>query len=104
VKPIQTNNSYDYVPKATLSSSINHQISCANALLMHDVMNNALSHKAKFDQFHMKMSYIMMFSCFMSRIKFKRCCSNIDFDGLFETIGMFPVLIENNKLDHKLIN
>jgi len=57
----------------------------------------ALSCKTKFDEFHMKVSYIIKLSCFMYRMKLKKCCLGVNFDTLLETIGTSFVLIKYQK-------
>jgi hypothetical protein len=63
----------------------NCRISLPNALLMHDVMNNASSHNANLNQVHMIASYLMTLSCFMWRLKLKICYLDVNFNGLLDT-------------------
>jgi hypothetical protein len=72
---------------------------------MHDLMNNASSHNIDFDQFHMKVLYIMTLLCFMYQMnQFKRCCFDIKSENLPETIRISFVLMENKRSHHKPIN
>jgi hypothetical protein len=82
MNPIQPRNSRKCVPKNTLSSTVGHWISLPCALLIHDAMNNASSHNADLDQFHMNVSYLMTLSCFMYKMKLNRSCLGVNLDGL----------------------
>jgi len=64
-EPNTTKNSYKCVAMDTFSSTMGQWISLPSALLMHDAMNNASSHNADLDQFHMDRSYLVTLSCFM---------------------------------------
>ncbi len=69
---IDHGNSCNFELKATLSSSVHQWISFAIASLMYDTMKIKSSHKIDLNQFHMKVSYIMTFSCFIYNMQFNK--------------------------------
>jgi hypothetical protein len=92
------------VPKDTFFSIVGHSISLPNVLLMHDVMNDASSHNADLDQFHMDASYLMTFSCFMWRLKFKIFYLGVNFNGLLDRINTsFSFMQDKKKIDLKFL-
>jgi hypothetical protein len=96
MNPIHPNNFCSCKPNATLSSGVGHQISFISASLMHDAMKGASSHHVNFDQFHIKASCIMTLSCFMYRMKFKRCCEGENFVDLTEKIEVSPARLKKS--------
>jgi len=81
MNPIYFGNSHKCVPNLTLSSSVGHWISFDNAWLMHDAMNNALSHNVDVDQFFVKVSYMVTLIFFMYKMKLKRHCPSVNLEG-----------------------
>jgi hypothetical protein len=67
--------------KITLSLTVNHRISFAIALLMHDEMNSESSQIETLDQFHMNASCMVTLSCLRCSMKFKRRCFGIHLHG-----------------------
>jgi hypothetical protein len=69
---------------------------------MHGAMNITSWHNANFDQFHIKVAYIVTLSCFIYKMKFKRCL-DINFDDMLDTVGTSPIIIQNKTLDLKTL-
>jgi hypothetical protein len=65
-----------------------------SASLMHDLIKTTSSHKLFFDQFHMKALYILTLLCFIYNMKFKRCCSSNNLQGLLKIIGISPIMFK----------
>jgi hypothetical protein len=96
-KPNATRKFMKCVPNDTFFSIVGHLISLPNALLMHDVMNDASSHNADLNQFHMDVSYLMTLSCFMWRLKFKIFYLGVNFNGLLDIINTSFSFMQDKK-------
>lgn len=58
----------------------------------------------RFDKLHIKVSYIMMLSCFIWKMKFKRHYSSINFDNMIEIIKTSLLFMENENFNHNPMN
>jgi hypothetical protein len=61
---------------------------------MHDVMNNASSHNANFDQFHIMASYTVTLPCFIYKMELKKHCLGGNLDGLPNIIETSLAMIQ----------
>jgi hypothetical protein len=85
---IHHGNSYNYELKAILSSSVGQWISFAITSLMYDIMKIRSPHKIDFNQFHMKVSYIMPLTYFIYNMEFNKHFG-VNLHGLPNTICLF---------------
>ncbi len=72
-------------------------ISLTSELLRHDAMNNASSHSADLNQFHMNASYLVTLSCFTQRMKLRRHYLGVNLDGLFDTTSTSLGFMQDKK-------
>ncbi len=79
---IHLGNSHKCIPNLTLSLDVDHRISFESAWLMYDVMNNASSHNANFDQFHIMASYISDIAMFHIQNEIEEALSRWQRGGL----------------------
>lgn len=86
MNPMQLGKSWIPLTKITLSLTINHRISSAIALLMHDEMNSASLQIEALDQFHMNASCMVTLCCLRCSVKFERRCFGIHLHGQLKSL------------------
>ncbi len=78
-----------------LYSIVGRRISFTIASLLHKEMKIVSLHTKNLKQFHMNASCMVTLSCSTYRMKFKRCCSSVNFNGQLENHTMF-YMVENS--------
>ncbi len=80
------------IANVTLSSIVGHRISFTIASLLHNEMKIVSSHTKNLKQFHMNASCMITLSCSRYRMKFKRCCCDVNFHGQLKNHTMFHMV------------